>query len=593
MIPDLLEIAAIHAAYRSASLTPRQLVETLLGRIEAYPDQAVFISRVPAEQVLAVADALDVAALPRLPLFGIPFVVKDNMDVAGLPTTAACPDFAYMPDHDATVVARLRKAGAILLGKANLDQFATGLNGTRSPYGAPRSVFHSDYISGGSSSGSAVATGAGLAAFSLGTDTAGSGRVPAAFNNLIGLKPTIGRIPTTGVVPACKTLDCVTVFANSTADAMCVLAAAEGIDEGDAYSRTPTTKILRVNPCIGVLAPQDRDFAGDQANADLYDAAIAKAKSLGWQIRTFDYNVFRQIAAALYGGPFVAERLAAVRPFFESSPETFDPVVRSIIQAATKFDAADAFAEIYRIQALRRAAQTILAPLDALLLPTAPTTFTIAQMLADPINANATLGLYTNFVNFLDLSAIAVPAGFGPHGLPFGVTLIGPAFSEASLAAYADSLHIALKAGSGVARIVPSTRAADPPLDDVKLVVAGAHLSGMVLNHELTTLGGKLIAAATTAPGYKLFALATTPPKPGLVRSPGYAGIGIAVEIWSLTPEAFGRFVAALPAPMGVGQVELIDGSVHSGFLCEAYALEAATDITDYGGWRAYRAATA
>lgn len=591
MIPALLEIETIHAAYRAGTLTPRALMEELLRRIDAYPDKAVFITRLPAYDVLDAADALDVTAMARMPLFGIPFVVKDNIDVAGVPTTAGCPDFAFTPGKDAAVVARLRAAGAILLGKTNLDQFATGLNGTRSPYGAPRSVFNADYVSGGSSSGSAVAVGAGLAAFSLGTDTAGSGRVPAMFNNLVGLKPTIGRIPTSGVLPACKTLDCVSVFANSAADAMRVLNAAEGADEGDAYSRAPAAKILPAAPRVGVLAPAARDFAGDAASAALYDAAIAKAQSLGWQVQTFDYAPFKDIAAALYGGPFVAERLAAVRAFFESSPDSFDPTVRSIIAGAQKFTAADVFAEIYRIQALRRVAQAALENLDVLLLPTAPTIFTVAQMRAEPIKANATLGLYTNFVNILDLAAIALPAGFTSEGLPFGVSLIGAAFSEASLSAYADALHVALGAGSGASKIAPSARLPAPKPEDVTLVVAGAHLSGMALNHELTALGAQFVAAAKTAPGYKLFALATTPPKPGLARAPAFAGEGIAVEIWSLTPEAFGKFVAALPAPMGIGKVTLADGSVHPGFLCEACVLENAADITAYGGWRAYRAA--
>jgi allophanate hydrolase len=475
-----------------------------------------------------------------------------------------------------------------LLGKTNLDQFATGLNGTRSPYGAPRSVFSPDYISGGSSSGSAVAVGAGLAVFSLGTDTAGSGRVPAMFNNLIGLKPSIGRISTTGMVPACKSLDCVSIFANSAADAMAVLNVAEGLDETDSYARAPSNFLLPANPRIGILAAKDREFAGDAAAAELYAAAIGQVESLGWKTREIDYAPFLEIAQALYGGAFVAERLAAVKDFYESHPEAFDPAVRSIIEGAKRFSAADAFADIYRIQALRRAAQAQLATCDVLLLPTAPTIYTVAAMEADPIALNAMLGTYTNFVNLLDLAAVALPAGFSPAGLPFGVTFIGPAFSESSLAAYADRLHRALGAGAGKSRAQPRTALAPPQPDEVTIVVAGAHLSGMVLNHELTALKAKLIAATTTAPDYKLFALATTPPKPGLARAPGFAGPGIAVEVWSLTAQNFGRFVAALPAPMGIGQVTLQDGSIHAGFLCEAFALDGAKDITEYGGWRAY-----
>jgi allophanate hydrolase len=583
------EIGAIHAAYRDGSLTPLALMQTLIARMNEYPDPAVFISRVRDEELLGRAAALNLEEIDKLPLFGIPFVVKDNIDVAGLPTTAACPDFSYTPARDSTVVAKLRAAGAIVLGKANLDQFATGLNGTRSPYGAPRCVFNADYISGGSSSGSAVAVGAGLAVFSLGTDTAGSGRVPAMFNNLIGLKPSIGRISAAGAVPACKSLDCVSIFANCAADALTVLQVAEGLDEADPYSRAPATTILPQRPCLGILAPADRDFAGDPETAILYDVALAQAEQLGWSLTEIDYAPFRDIAASLYGGAFVAERLAAIRPFYEAHAEAINPVVRGIIAGAEKFSAADAFADIYRIQALRRLAKTELAKCDALLLPTAPTIYTVTAMQADPVALNAKLGLYTNFVNLLDLAAVALPAGFTAAGLPFGVTLIGPAFSEHSLSAYADALHRALGAGSGKAPTPPHRRVQPPAAEKkITLAVAGAHLSGMVLNHELRSLGATLVAATTTAPDYKLFALTTTPPKPGLVHTPGFAGAGIAVELWALTPESFGKFVAALPAPMGIGKVTLADGSMHPGFLCEAHALERAVDITAYGGWRNY-----
>lgn len=592
MIPDPLEIASIHAAYRSGALTPVQLVTALLRRIDAYTDKAVFIIRVPDNACLAQAASLDPADLDRLPLFGIPFVVKDNIDVAGLPTTAACPDFAYTPSADAVAVARLRAVGAILLGKTNLDQFATGLNGTRSPYGAPRSVFNADHISGGSSSGSAVAVGAALAVFSLGTDTAGSGRVPAAFNNIIGLKPTIGRIATTGLVPACQSLDCISIFANSSADALTILHAAEGPDAGDAYSRTEQNLFVPGKPRAGILAAVDREFFGNQEAGVLYASALGQAAALGWELVEIDYAPFRDIAAALYGSAFVAERLTAIKPFFETSATSIDPTVRTILEGATKFSAADLFADIHHIAALKTMARAEMAKADILLLPTTTTSFTVTEMQAEPLAANAKLGLYTNFVNFMDLAAIALPAGFGADGMPFGVSLIGPAFSEAALAAQADALHRALGAGAGKTRGEPQTQLAHP-LPETTLVVAGAHLSGMVLNHELLSLSGRLITATTTAPDYKLFALATTPPKPGLAHSPGYIGFGIAVELWSLSTENFGKFVAALPAPMGIGKVTLADGSTHPGFLCEAHALHDVDDITAYGGWRAFCSAQA
>jgi allophanate hydrolase len=386
VIPEPLEISTIHAAYRDGSLTPLALMQALLARIDAYPDKAVFISRVDSETLLARAAALDLAAMDETPLFGIPFVAKDNIDVAGMPTTAACPDFAYTPSRDAAVIEKLRAAGAILLGKANLDQFATGLNGTRSPYGAPRCVFDADYISGGSSSGSAVSVGAGLAVFSLGTDTAGSGRVPAMFNNLVGLKPTIGRLATRGVVPACKSIDCVSIFANAVADALAVLRVAEGFDEADEYSRPPANPAIAGVPRVGVLAPADREFAGDEAAAALYAQAIARAAAQGWDIVDIDYAPFVAIAESLYGGAFVAERLAAIKAFFAASPDSVNPVVRQIISGAQKFSAADLFADIYRFKALSRAAARELAKCDFLLLPTAPTIFSVAAMEADPVH---------------------------------------------------------------------------------------------------------------------------------------------------------------------------------------------------------------
>jgi allophanate hydrolase len=526
--------------------------------------------------------------MDALPLFGIPFVVKDNIDVAGMATTAACPEFAYTPTADSTVVAKLRAAGAIVLGKANLDQFATGLNGTRSPYGAPRSVFNADYISGGSSSGSAVAVGAGLAVFSLGTDTAGSGRVPAMFNNLVGLKPTVGRLAATGVVPACRSLDCISIFANCAADAVAVLRVAEGLDAADSYSRAPADQAIAGVPVVGVPAAKDREFAGDADAARLYDAALERIAGLGWKIVEIDYAPFLQIATSLYGGAFVAERLAAIKDFFAANAATMNPVVRDIVAGATKYSAADLFADIYRFKALSRQAGAELEKCDFLLLPTAPTTYTVAAMQADPVALNAILGTYTNFVNLMDLAAIAVPSGFRADGLPVGLTLVGPAFSDVALAGFAEQLHEIFGAGSGKSQTKPAGRLGAQKSDDVTLVVAGAHLSGMVLNHELTALGAKFVAATRTAANYKLFVLSTTPPKPGLVRVSEAAGEGIAVEVWSLTAKAFGKFVAALPAPMGIGKVTLADGSVHPGFLCESQALDGAKDITSFGGWRNY-----
>jgi allophanate hydrolase len=588
---DLLEIAGIQRAYATGALTPVELVAALLQRITAYADQAVFISLVPEAELLAAAAALDIRDMENLPLFGIPFAVKDNIDVAGLPTTAACPEFAYMPARDALSVARLRAAGALVLGKTNLDQFAAGLNGTRSPYGAPRNVFSTNHVSGGSSSGSGVAVAAGLAVFALGTDTAGSGRVPAAFNNIVGLKPSIGRIPVTGLVPACRSLDCITVLANSVADSMAVLAVAEGDDASDAYARPVTNTPLPAKPRFGVLPLDEREFFGDYAAASLYQDAIDQAVALGWVEQKIDYAPFREIAAALYGSALAAERVAALPEFYPAQRELMDPSVRGIFDKAAGYTAVEVFAAQQKLQALRRRAQAELARADILLLPTAPSLPSIADMKAAPVAANERLGRYTNFVNLLDLCGIAVPAGFRPNGLPFGVTLLGPVFSEAALAGLADGLHRALGAGSGQTKQRAAAQYEAPAPGLKTLVVAGAHLSGMALNHELLALGATLLSATKTAAEYQLYTLATFPPKPGLVRSPGFAGEGIEVELWSLTAAAFGEFVAALPPPMGIGKVVLADGSTHPGFLCEAYALQGAGDITAYGGWRNFRAA--
>jgi allophanate hydrolase len=572
MSDKLLSIATLSAAYKTGVATPISVIEQVLARVDAYDDPAVWIYRVPPETVRERARALEADPKAQLlPLYGIPFAVKDNIDVAGLPTTAGCPAFAYTPESSATVVDRLVAAGAILIGKTNLDQFATGLVGTRSPHGAPRSVFNKAYISGGSSSGSAVAVAAGLVAFALGTDTAGSGRVPAAFNNLVGLKPSKGLISTNGVVPACRSLDCVSIFAEDVAGALAVLDVAVGFDAADPYSREesqvalPPLEKLRV----GILNPADQEFFGDSEAARLYHESIDRLVALGTEPVPFDFAPFRAVAALLYEGPWVAERLAGIQPFFAVRADEMDPAVRRIIGGAEGRTAVEAFQAEYRLRALAREAAACWSGFDVMLLPTTPTIYTVDEIAADPIGNNSRLGLYTNFVNLLDYAAIAIPAGFRGNGLPAGVTLIGPAFCDHDLAARA-------------------ARLLDPCIE---IAVAGAHLSGLPLNHELTSLGGRLVRTARTAAHYRLMALAgTNPPKPGLVSTPGFSGPGIEVEIWSLAPEQFGRFVEGVPAPMGIGKVMLADGRVVPGFMCEAFALEDSKDITQFGGWRAYLA---
>ncbi|WP_417308557.1 allophanate hydrolase [Devosia sp.] len=589
-LPTSLDISALQKLYAGGA-TPLDLVEALIARLNASTDPAIFISRASDDALRqAAGELMERAPQPNaLPLWGIPFAVKDNIDVAGLETTAACPAFAYEPQVDATVVARLKAAGAIVIGKTNLDQFATGLNGTRSPYGAPRSVFVSAYVSGGSSSGSAVAVASGLASFALGTDTAGSGRVPAAFNNIVGIKPSPGRVPNTGVVPACRSIDVVTVFACSVADGMAVRQLMEGYDATDPFSRQAADRSLPAKPRIGVLMDKDKQFFGNDGFAALYETAVARAADLGAELVPFDYAPFREAAALLYQGPWVAERLAAIADFFEASPDEMDPTVRGIIAGAEQFSAVDAFNGRYELERLRQLTLAEWAKVDLLLLPTSPDTQTVEAMLADPVALNSRFGLYTNFANLLGCSAIAVPAGFTTAGLPFGVMLVAPQDCDQALGPFANRMHQAAETGSGLNRGNPIPDLPATTTDHLQIAVVGAHLTGMPLNHELVSRGGSLVEQTRTAPGYRLYALnGTVPPKPGLQRDVAVQGDGIIVEIWSLPPEGFGSFVANIPAPLGVGKLTLADDRQVTGFLCEAMALADAQDITEFGGWRAY-----
>jgi allophanate hydrolase len=593
-LPLMLDFAAVRSLYAGGAWTPLSLIQALRARIDA-ADPAIFITRSSADDLRAGIEAL-IARAPEpnsLPLWGLPCAVKDNIDVAGLPTTAACPDFANMPGKDATVVARLRALGAIILGKTNLDQFATGLNGTRSPYGAPRCVFDKAYISGGSSSGSAVAVASGLVSFALGTDTAGSGRVPAALNNIVGIKPTPGLLSTTGVVSACRSLDCVSIFTGNVRDGIEVRRLAEGFDPADPWSRHATPLPLPATGLrVGILAPADRAFFGDAESARLYEAAIGRLDEATVEI---DFAPFRETAALLYSGPWVAERLAAFESFGLSA-SVMDPAVAEVIMGGAKFSAVEAFEGLYVLEALKRRADAEWAKADVLLLPTVPTSYRVEEMLADPISLNSRLGTYTNFFNLLGYCGIAVPAGFKADGLPSGVTLAGRAFQDDALAKLADRLHRAAACGMGVDR-----SAAPPPLpageqrpETLDLAVVGAHLSGMPLNGELLDCGATLKARTRTSGDYRLFVLPnTSPAKPGLIHAPGTNGSGIEVEVWSLPPDPFGRFIARIPAPLGIGKIRLADGSQVSGFLCEASGVEGAQDITELRSWRAYIASLA
>jgi allophanate hydrolase len=597
--PQSLLISDLLHAYRTGRQTPASVISPLLDA--SADDRHVWITRLSRDDVMGRVAALDAAAIERLPLYGIPFVIKDNIDLAGTATTAGCPEYAYTPARSAHVVQRLVDAGAIPLGKTNLDQFATGLVGTRSPYGACRNSFDRDFISGGSSSGSAVAVATGLASFALGTDTAGSGRVPAAFNNVIGLKPSLGRLSTHGVVPACRSLDCVSIFALTAEDAAAVLDAAAGYDAADPYSRRLSDRLpgsrapgeggldgLRV----GIPLRNQLQFFGDGDYARLFDAAVRCVERLGARIAEFDFEPFLEAARLLYDGPWLAERYAAVGTFIEAHPSAVLPVTRHIIEAGKAPTAAAAFRGEYTRKALLRRTEPLWSDVELVMTPTAGTIYRIAELEADPIRLNANLGCYTNFMNLLDLVGVSVPAGFRADGLPFGITLVGPRGTERDLLQVGGQVQRAAVSTLG-ALAAPLPERPEPPRPRLRdgylpLAVCGAHMLGLPLNHQLRDRGGYLLEVTTTAPQYRLFALPGGPPhRPGMVRVV-QDGARIPLEVWALPAEELGAFIAGIPAPLGLGRIELDSGASVTGFLCEAYAIEGAADISRHGGWREY-----
>lgn len=578
-----LSATAIAEGVNAGTTTALSVMEETLARLAAFDahQPQVWISRASPEALRAAARAIDVriAAGERLPLAGVPYAAKDNIDVAGLETTAACPAFVYAPERSATVIEKLEAAGAICVGKTNLDQFATGLVGTRSPYGIPRNAYNRDFVSGGSSSGSAVATAAGLVAFALGTDTAGSGRVPAAFNHLIGLKPSKGRWSTRGLVPACRTLDCITVFTDRLDDARAVDAVLAGFDAEDAFSRPPADVSLG-GKRIGVPRRDQRQFFGDVQAEHLYERALAVLAGEG-KLVEIDIAPLLEAARLLYGGPWVAERTAAVAALLEGNPLAIDPVVREVIAPGSTMLATELWNGIYRLAELARVAETMWQGVDVLAFPTTGTTYRVAELLEAPVALNSNLGFYTNFVNLLDMAAIAVPAGARTNATGFGITLIGPAHTDRALFDLAG------------AYLAAADLASPPPLDlgdrmdTVKLAVVGAHLEGMPLHWQLTSRNATFVGAFTTAPNYRLYAMAdSVPPKPALVHSD--EGAAIALEVYELDMASFGSFTAEVPPPLAIGTVTLADGSSVKGFVAEPRALTGAEDITHLGGWRAY-----
>ncbi|MDQ7101311.1 MULTISPECIES: allophanate hydrolase [unclassified Serratia (in: enterobacteria)] len=570
-------------------------IEALVADLDS-DDNAWLYLATPAQrerQYRQLAQRLEAVAgdLSRLPLFGVPFAIKDNIDVGGWPTSAACPAFTYQAAADATVVANLRAAGAIALGKTNLDQFATGLVGTRSPYGAVVNSFDSRYVSGGSSSGSASVVARGLVPFALGTDTAGSGRVPAGFNNIVGLKPTKGRLSNRGVVPACRLNDTVSVFALTVADAAQVAELASGFDEADPYSRPdPHTAPADIPAAPRFAVPAQLEFFGDVQAERAFHRALAQLQAGGATLEPLDFAPFRTLAEQLYYGPWVAERTVAIEQVLDASPQAIDPVVRGIVGNGLGYSACDAYkAEYLRAELARQIAQR-LAPFDALVVPTAPTIRTLAEMAQEPVLFNSQFGTYTNFTNLADLSALALPGPLREDGLPAGITLIAPAWHDRALAAFGLrwQRQSALPLGA-TGRALPPQPAPAPSSGHVRLAVVGAHLSGMPLNVQLTQRDAVRVEQTVTAPCYRLYALADTePPKPGLARVA--QGAAIRLELWDIPLARFGEFVAEIPAPLGIGTLLLADGRRVKGFICEAWALEGATDITEFGGWRDYLA---
>jgi allophanate hydrolase len=589
------DIAALHAAY-AEGLSPAEVIAETYRRIAAAADPAIFITQRAEKDALAEANRLPPFDPAAYPLWGIPFAVKDNIDVAGLPTTAACPAYAYLPKTDAFTVARLRAAGAIPVGKTNLDQFATGLVGVRSPYGVPRNAIDPEIVPGGSSSGSAVSVARGIVSFSLGTDTAGSGRVPAALNNIIGLKPSLGALSATGVVPACRTLDTISIFALTVLDAWAAFRAACAFDTADAYSRTmPAPPLGAIPPVLTIAVPDaaTREFFGDTAQAASFEAALSRLASFGARITEIDFTPFFDVAKMLYEGAWVAERMTVVEDLMRRDPGALHPVTAKIIGAADRLTAADAFRGIYRLADLRRRAEALMAGADLLCVPSIPTFYSRADLDVDPVDPNSRFGTYTNFVNLMDLCGIAVPTGPRSDGRPGSVTLLARAGQDALAAALAQALHAKAApemgaTGHPLPPVSPPAAGAGPGETEIALV--GAHMSGLPLNGQITSLGGRFLAATTTSSDYRLFALAGGPPvRPGLLRVTE-KGAPIALELWSVPTAGLGQLLGQIPAPLGLGRIRLADGREVTGFLVEAAGLDGAREITDFGGWRAYLA---
>lgn len=593
-----LNISYLLESYKNKSLTPEQVVKNILQRSEDFIEHKIWIHKLSLDEIKPYLDALENKNIDDLPLYGIPFAIKDNIDLAGIPTTAACPAFSRVPEKSAFVVQQLVNAGAIPVGKTNMDQFATGLVGTRSPepWGPCKNSFNKDYISGGSSSGSSVAVAQGLVSFSLGTDTAGSGRVPASLNNLIGIKPSIGLLSMTGVLPACRSLDCVSIFALTTDDANKVLEQAAVYDSDDQYARKiPFDNNLRqygiAEDEFTFAVPKDEqlEFFGNESAKNIFLESIEKLKSMGGVKKEIDFSIFLQAATLLYEGPWVAERYVAIEDMISQQPDRLLPVIKTIIGAAEDKLATDAFKAEYQMQVYRAKAKEILAQFDFLLTPTTGTVYTIEEVNADPIKLNSNLGYYTNFMNLLDCACVAAPAGFLENGLPWGVSFVSTAMRDRKLLSYANKWQQLNKINPGNLDmpLAETESTAIKYSDTIPLVVCGAHLEGLALNWQLTERGAQLQEKTTSANSYRMFVIEGKLERPGMVRDEK-EGSSLDIEIWQVPKSEFGSFVAGIPAPLGIGKVETEDGRWLTGFICEGFAIEGAREISHLGGWRQY-----
>ncbi len=585
-------------AYRDRGETPRALISRWL---EAHSiSDVAWITRLDLDQLDGQLKYLELHSPQDLPLYGVPFVAKDNIDLALVPTTAACPSYAYIPSQSASVVQNLLQAGAICVGKANLDQFATGLVGARSPYGAVPNTFRPEFVSGGSSSGSAVLVAKGVVPFSLGTDTAGSGRVPAGLNNLVGFKPSPGSVPMQGVVPACKSLDVVSIFALTSSDASRIMRVIEGAQHEPKYQTFTlgSSWLGRTNAPIRLGVPMEPGCDQSLGFDLCYERALERAACMGFELVRVDMSLMYEAADLLYYGPWVAERYASVESFLESNPLDFNPVVRKVIESAKQYSASDAFKARYKLEEIRLKVDSLWQSIDALMVPTVATAPTLLALEKDPILENSKLGQYTNFVNLLGQCAIAVPSFMSVSGLPFGVTFIAPGGKDAALIDLAKTWekgldlplgrHLSGRVQLELSETVQNHMPQSAP--SVKLAVVGAHLSGMPLNVQLLDRGCRLIGETQTAPAYRLVDLDnTTPKKPGLFRV-DEGGVSITVEVYEMPLAQLGSFLALIPHPLGLGKVELLSGEWVSGFICEPIGEVGARDISEFGGWKKYLA---